>query len=123
MVRRKSPATVLLFSFLILFTASCATQWTRPIQPTPEEKFEASVNLLVNKVLAAEIHTPREMAPAAVMSGSLKSGSFYSRLEEYIMEQLKLRLREQREIYTFSRQNWFEYREGQPLVRFHGGFE
>ena len=49
------------------------------------------------------------------MSGSIKKGQTINRLEEYAMDQLQLRLRKQHDMYALTRQNWFEYREGQPL--------
>jgi len=118
-MNRKSRFTPILllatFAFLMVFAGGCATAPPKKAEPTPEEKFESGVASLINDLLALQRHTPGEMAPAAVMSGALKSGGRYPRLEEYVIEALKRRLRQQHEIYSLSRQNWFEYREGRPL--------
>jgi hypothetical protein len=56
------------------------------------------------------------------MPGSLKSGTRFSRLEEYVMDRLSTALRTRRDVYTLSRQNWFEFREGRPLIFGHLAF-
>ena len=119
--RKKLSNTLLLGCalFLVIFGAGCAgttTQTTLFPKPTPEEIFDAAIDGLIENLFAQQAHTSREIAPVAVMSGSLKTGSKFTRLEEHIMDQLSLKLREQHDIYTFSRQNWFEYREGRPLT-------
>ncbi|RJQ48783.1 MAG: hypothetical protein C4530_24115 [Desulfobacteraceae bacterium] len=115
-IKRSVSLSLSLFvlTFPILSTGCVSTP--PPIQePAAEERFEVAVNRLIEGVLNKQRHTPGEMAPAAVMPASLKAGSTYSRLEEYILERLAIRLRQQHDIYSFSRQNWFEYREGRPL--------
>ena len=111
---RYSTPVFFLSVLVIIFSSGCVGTTTQK-EPTPEEIFDTSVRKLVSDLISQQTHTPAEMAPAAVMSGSLKTGSSYTRLEEYITEQLTLELRKSRNIHTLSRQNWFEYREGRPL--------
>ena len=95
------------------FLAGCAgTQVRVPEQ----EPFEAGLNRLINSLISNRTFTPGEMAPTAVMPGSLKSGTRFSRLEELVMERLALALRKQHDFQKLSRQNWFEFREGRLLT-------
>lgn len=111
---RYSSPVFFLAVLVIVFSSGCVGTTTQK-EPSPEEIFDTSVRKLVSDLISQQTHTPAEMAPAAVMSGSLKTGSSYTRLEEYIMEQLSLELRKSHNIHKLSRQNWFEYREGRPL--------
>jgi len=115
MGRKRRSITGIIIISAVVFVSACAAPSIKPHASGPEEKFDASINRLVDDLMALQTHTPGELAPAAIMSGSLKSGFVYTRLEEHVMEQLELALRRRHEIYTFSRQNWFEYREGRPL--------
>jgi len=102
---------------LMIFSGGCATTPTHSATwQDPTERFEVSVNRLIENLIATEKHSPGEMAPAAIMPGSLKTGTKFTRLEELIMERLSLRLREKHNMYSLSRQNWFEFREGRPLT-------
>jgi hypothetical protein len=55
------------------------------------------------------------MSPVAVMSGSSRQGLASNRFEELVVEKLTSRLRLQHDMYSLTRQNWFELREGRPL--------
>jgi hypothetical protein len=100
-----------LFPALVLLTG-CAGVPVRSLDPNP---FEEEVSALISRALSAQAHTPHELGPAAVMPGALKSGKRFSRLEELVMERLIFQLRRQNDLYSLSRQNWFEFREGRPL--------
>jgi len=104
--------TIILFSFIL---AGCAGQTVQKAEMTPERRFEMNMNRLVEDVDALNTNTPMELAPVTVMPGSIKKGQAINRLEEYVMDQLQLRLRIQHDMYALTRQNWFEYREGEPL--------
>jgi len=104
--------TIILFSFIL---AGCAGQTVQNAGMTPEQQFEMNMNRLVEDVDALNTNTPTELAPVAVMPGSIKKGQAINRLEEYAMDQLQLRQRKLHDMYVLTRQNWFEYREGQPL--------
>lgn len=103
----------LLFALaLALLVTGCAG-----VDPmTPEEKFVAQVDTFVNELLTQQPAGVDNLSPAAVMPASLIRGGNYTRLEEYVVDRLSMHLRQSREIYTPSRENWFELRERQPLT-------
>ena len=100
---------------LLLFTG-CAAK-TGPSEVLVERPgFEADVDRMINDLLIKQRHSALEMAPVAVMPGSLRSQAPFTRLEEYVMDRLNTRLREKHEVYNMTRQNWFEYRDNRPLT-------
>jgi hypothetical protein len=103
---------ITLFGFIL---AGCAGQTVQKAELTSERQFEMNMKRLVEDVDALKSNTPMELVPVVVMPGSIKTGLSINRLEEYVMDQLQLRLRKQHDIYTLTRQNWFEYRESEPL--------
>lgn len=94
-----------LISLLLLLLTACA----------PEAKFIKQVDQLAVGMteLAAGL---QGITPAAVVSRSALQGKETNRLEEYVAERLAMKLRNSREIYALTRQNWFELREGEPLT-------
>jgi hypothetical protein len=107
-------AVLVAAAFLWMALAGCAGQ---SIRNEPSHiGFQESIDRLIAEVLDSLRYTSYEIAPVAVMPGSLRSGSQLSRLEEMIIDQLKFRLRENHEVHSLSRKNWFEYREGRPLA-------
>jgi len=98
---------------LLAILAGCAGA---PVKTLEQDPFEDKLNGLINRLISSQTFTPGEMAPAAVMPGSLKSGTRFSRLEELVMERLTLALRKRNDFHKLSRQNWFEFREGRPLT-------
>ncbi len=103
------------FVALMLFTV-VFTGCPPPVPYDPTADFDFQLDELIAKLMASEKFSAIEIAPAAVMPGSLKAGTRFCRLEEIVMEKLSMRLRETHDIYTLSRQNWFEFREGRPLT-------
>ncbi len=103
------------FIALMLFMA-VFTGCPRPVPYDPAAEFEFQIDELIAKLMAAENYSSIKNAPVAVMPGSLKDGTRFARLEEVVMEKLSIRLRQTHDIYTLSRQNWFEFREGRPLT-------
>jgi hypothetical protein len=97
---------------LALFMNGCAGV----VPMTPEEKFVAQVDAFVAELLAQQPAGVDSLAPASVMPASLIRGGVYTRLEEYVVDRLSMHLRQSREIYTPSRENWFELRERQPFT-------
>ena len=113
--------TVLLCTILLLaiLTGGCAgtsKQKWGGFDPAELDRFDARINALIDDLLASQDFTPGELAPAAVIPGSLKSGTRFSRLEEIVIERLTMKLRKRKGLHTLSRQNWFEFREGRPLT-------
>ncbi len=98
---------------LLAILAGCAAT---PVKTFDNDQFEEKLNGLISRLISTQTFTPGEMAPAAVMPGSLKSGTRFSRLEELVMERLTLALRKQNDFHKLSRQNWFEFREGRSLT-------
>jgi len=113
MMKRHLLRTVLCIAPLLSMLAGCAGA---PVRNLKQDPFEDKLTALMSDAVSGQARSPYEMAPAAVMPGSLGSGKRFSRLEELVMERLALRLRKQNEFYSLSRQNWFEYREGRPLT-------
>jgi len=56
-----------------------------------------------------------EIAPAAMVPGSLLAGRSGSRLEELIARELSAKISETRVVVALSRENWFELRQSRPL--------
>jgi hypothetical protein len=112
-MRKHLLRTVLCMAPLLALLAGCAGA---PVTNSDQEPFEEKLNALISDAISGQARTPYEMAPAGVMSGSLKSGRRFSRLEELVMERLTFELRKQNDFHSLSRQNWFEYREGRPLT-------
>jgi hypothetical protein len=115
----KMSRSILLLSILlpiVLLNFGCAGMNTGPVYVDPREEFESNINQLLSDLMVSEKYSSTEMAPAAVMPGSLKSGAPFTRLEQLVMERLSMRLRQHHDMYTLSRQNWFEFREGRPLT-------
>ena len=79
------------------------------------QRFEQQIDELVTKVVATQYGSKGEFAPVAVIPGAIKQGIAYTHLEEVIAEALKKKLQQSNELYVFTSQNWFEYREGRPL--------
>jgi len=98
---------------LLAILAGCAGT---PVKTFDLDPFEEKLNGLISDLISSQTFTPGEMAPAAVMPGSLKLGTRFSRLEELVMERLTLALRKRNDFHKLSRQNWFEFREGRPLT-------
>ncbi len=99
----------------LLFTG-CAAK-TGPSQVMAEQPgFEADVDRMIDDLQARQRHSSMEMAPVAVMPGSLRAQAPFTRLEEYVMDRLTMRLREKHEVYSMTRQNWFEFRDNRPLT-------
>ncbi len=63
--------TIILFSFIL---AGCAGQTVKKAEMTPEQQFEINMKRLIEDVDALNTNTPMELAPVAVMSGSIKKG-------------------------------------------------
>lgn len=112
-MRKHLWQTVLCIPLLLAVLAGCAGT---PVKTLEQEPFEEKLAALIDDAISSQARSPYEMAPTAVMPGSLRSGDRFSRLEELVMERLTLRLRKQNDFYSLSRQNWFEYREGRPLT-------
>jgi len=114
MMKRLSPRHVFLCIVpLLAILAGCSGT---PVKTLDQDPFEEKLNGLINDLISTQAFRPGEMAPAAVMPGSLKSGTRFSRLEELVMERLTLVLRKRNDFHKLSRQNWFEFREGRPLT-------
>ncbi len=111
---RKFPldkfASMLIILALALLMGGC------PPSMTEEQKFAVQVDNFIADLVAQQPAGVDVMAPAAVMPASLIRGGEYTRLEEYVVNRLSMQLRQSREIYTPSRENWFELRERQPLT-------
>jgi hypothetical protein len=73
---------------LLAILAGCAGTPARPVRTVEQDPFGEKLTALINNVIATQVRTPKEMVPAAVMPGSLKSGKRFSRLEEVVMERL-----------------------------------
>ena len=112
-MRKHLLRTVLCIVPLLAILAGCAGT---PVKTFDHDPFEEKLNGLINRLISSQNFTPGEMAPAAVMPGSLKSGTRFSRLEELVMERLTLALRKRNDFHKLSRQNWFEFREGRTLT-------
>ncbi|MCF6178670.1 MAG: hypothetical protein L3J63_04675 [Geopsychrobacter sp.] len=108
-MRKRRYLGFILCSLLLLLSA-CAPRLT------PEQLFANQVGTLVNQLATQQSAGVKAMAPAAVVSASALQGKPGNRLEEYTTERLTMKLRQSREIYPLSRQNWFELREKQPLT-------
>ena len=113
MMRKHVLITVLYIAPLLAVLAGCAGT---PVKTFDQDPFEEKLNGLISGLISSQNFTPGEMATAAVMPGSLKSGTRFSRLEELVMERLTLALRKRNDFHKLSRQNWFEFREGRPLI-------
>ena len=113
MMKRHLLKTVLCIVPLLAILAGCAGT---PVKTFDLDPFEEKLNGLISDLISTQTFTPGEMAPAAVMPGSLKSGTRFSRLEELVMERLTMALRKRNDFHKLSRQNWFEFREGRPLT-------
>ena len=79
------------------------------------QHFEEQVDALVKSVVAKQYGTKGEFAPVAVVPGAIKHGVPYTHLEEVVGNALRKKLQATNELYEFTSQNWFEYREGRPL--------
>ena len=104
------------FCCLLLTLSGCAQP------PSPEAIFITQVDTLVAD-MATRNTGVQALAPAAVVSATVLQGGQGNRLEEYVTERLVMKLRQSREIYPLSRQNWFELREKQPLTFSGQSFE
>ena len=106
-----------LFSLILiaLLAHGCASTSVQETVYDPRSEFDRKLDELMANLLDREHYTTAEMAPAAVMPGSLRGGTRFSRLEEIVMERLSMRLRQNHDVCKLSRQNWFEFREGRPL--------
>lgn len=110
---------VMIFVLLIALTTGCAGTAKRASKGAMTEEGEAlmaNIDSKIEELMDRQKFSPAELAPAAVMPGSLKSDRPFTRLEEMIMDRLALKIRQTRDIHTLSRQNWFEFREGRPLT-------
>jgi len=105
--------TVLCIVPFLAMLAGCAGV---PVRTVEQDSFEEKLALLISHAMSIQARSPYEMAPAAVMPGSLRADKRFSRLEELVMERLSMSLRKQTDFYSLSRQNWFEYREGRSLT-------
>lgn len=85
------------------------------LQSGDVQRFEQQVDVLVKNIVATQYGTRAEFAPVAVIPGAIKHGAPYTHLEEVIADALKQKLQATNELYVFTSQNWFEYREGRPL--------
>ena len=112
-MRKQLLRSVLCIAPLLAILAGCAGTSVKTFDLDP---FEEKLNGLINRLISSQNFTPGEMAPAAVMPGSLKSGTHFSRLEELVMDRLTFALRKRNDFHKLSRQNWFEFREGRPLT-------
>lgn len=108
---RHFPILLTAVSLLIL-VSGCAG--VKPL--TPEEKFVTQVDGFIAELNTQQPSTVNFRAPVAIMPASLISGGEFTRLEEYAVNRLSSQLRLSRDIYTPSRQNWFEIRERQPFT-------
>jgi len=106
---RKHHYLGFIFCALLLTLSACAPQLT------PEQIFANKIGILVDQVVAQQNAGVDSLAPVAVVSAAALQGEQVNRLEEYTTERLTMKLRQSREIYPLSRQNWFELREKQPL--------
>jgi hypothetical protein len=114
----KTPRTpiisVLLFFSAILFSGCAGTmQSTTP--PTEAEIIDARLDSLSARLADLMTHTPRQVAPVAIMPGAARSGGHYSRLEEMVVERITASMREQHQVFVPGREHWFEFREGLAL--------
>lgn len=82
---------------------------------TDTSVLDQEVTVLVLETLGACRSRLPDIAPAAVVPGSLMAGQPYSRLEELIVNQLSEKLAEDREMVSLSRENWFEFRASSSL--------
>ncbi len=85
-------------------------------ESAPPTDLEAQVEGLMEDLLQWEARTPLEMAPCAVMPGSLRWGGRFSRLEEFVMDRLTWRLRKNHSLVVLSRRDWSAFRERAPLT-------
>jgi hypothetical protein len=99
-----------------LLFAGCAAKTGSSEVMMEQPGFEADVDRMIDDLLAKQRHSSMEMAPVTVMPGSLRAQVPFTRLEEYVMGRLAKRLRENHEVYSMTRQNWFEFRDNRPLT-------
>ncbi|BBO86027.1 hypothetical protein DSCO28_65930 [Desulfosarcina ovata subsp. sediminis] len=123
-ISEKSNSTLMLIAlsvFWVIMAMGCSGVTPR-LDKSTNQRFEAEIGNLIESIVSKKAYAPRMMAPASVIPGSFKSDLPYSRLEELVMERLALRVRETRDLYTLSRQNWFECREGRPMTFYGAAF-
>lgn len=119
MVTKKK--TILSLVFCILLLVGCGSKdpivmnEAPRVDPVEVEHFEQQIDELVSRVVVTQYGTKGEFAPVTVIPGAIKYGSAYTHLEEVIADSLKKKLQTSNEIYEFTSQNWFEYREGRSL--------
>lgn len=110
--------------FLAALTCGCAGTPLRTqsgLELGRIERIEANIDQLIDDLFSNHRFSPGELSPVAVMPGSLRAGNGFTRLEELVMERLSIRLHQDNDVYSLSRQNWFEFREGRPLTFQNGG--
>jgi len=101
---------------LLGLLAACAGAPVNTAPTRAEQMLDQRIEALLNDLLSDQHLTAGETAPAAIVPGSALEGEYFSRLEELVCERLATRLRETHNIFTLSRQNWFELRAGRPLT-------
>ena len=106
----------LILAALLALLAACAGAPVNNAPTRAEQMLDQRIETLLNDLLSDQHLTSGETAPAAVVPGSALEGEYFSRLEELVCERLTTRLRETHDIFSLSRQNWFELRAGRPLT-------
>ncbi len=120
-MNNRIPKTIVgLFAALLLamLTYGCATpkRTQSGLELVRIESLEENIDRLIDDLFSNHRFSPGKLSPVAVMPGSLRAGNAFTRLEELVMERLSLRLHQDNDVYSLSRQNWFEFREGRPLT-------
>lgn len=83
---------------------------------SPEEKFVGRIDAFGAELLDQEPDGVSLKGPAAALSAALLREGTSSRLEDYTLERLTLLLRQDHELYTLSRENLGQLRDGRPLL-------
>ena len=110
--RKGGPFWLVTAILAMVFMAGCVGPQQRKDPNDPRVIFDSQIDAMLSELLESEKFSTADMAPAAVMPGSLKAGKRFTRLEEIVMDELSMKLRQNHDIYRLSRQNWFEFREG-----------
>lgn len=110
---KKSPvihlAYVVTLLVVLMLVQGCASL-------KPRQTFNNEADELIQQVLQQSSRTTRTTQTVAVVSAAARDGKAINRLEEAVAEKLTNRLTLHQRLYTLTRQNWFELREGRPLT-------
>lgn len=105
------------FAVGFLMSALLTTMACRKAPSLPKDSFafENKLATLIDRTMGNAQKASFDIAPVAVISQNAIQGSLYTRLDELICKRLEDRLSDTRQVISFSRENWFEFRESKPL--------